>query len=143
MQNGKDMVSIPKSFRYSRTYQKGKPVHDRFDAFSMRHPAMPLEKRAKIFAPFDALKGFDEAIAAKDIRYEERTELSEEDMHQLNIKLDILHRLTINGTKAALIRCYKTNDTGAFIFSTMSASRADSLGSSATNYITRCRRLSE
>ena len=56
--------SIPPGFRYTEVYLRGKPVHERFDAFRLRHPEMDPQHRAKIFAPFDALKGFSEAIAA-------------------------------------------------------------------------------
>lgn len=52
-----DISSIPSSFRYRKVYEKGKPVHNADDLFSIRHPAMALSKRAKIFNPFDALKG--------------------------------------------------------------------------------------
>ena len=48
-------------FDYSALLQKQRPTH-RGDAFYVRHPPMPREKRAKIFAPFAALKGFEEAI---------------------------------------------------------------------------------
>lgn len=51
-----------KAFRYQKVYEKGKPVHKKFDSFSVKHPAMDLSRRAKIFSPFDALKGFNEAI---------------------------------------------------------------------------------
>lgn len=56
----------PEGFRYETVLRKGKPVHAPFDAFSIRHPAMPLGRRAKIFSPFDALKGFADAIAEKE-----------------------------------------------------------------------------
>lgn len=45
-------------FRYQSVYDKGKPVHNPTDSFSLKHPSMDLRKRAKIFNPFDALKGF-------------------------------------------------------------------------------------
>ncbi|MBR1477336.1 MAG: hypothetical protein IJ608_05170 [Lachnospiraceae bacterium] len=61
---------------------------------------MPIEKRAKIFSPFDALKGFNEAIASKEIIYESRRNLSEEDLQALDQKLNILRSLTINGKTA-------------------------------------------
>lgn len=48
----------PSSFRYMDVLEKGKPVHEKYDSFSIRHPAMELSRRAKIFSPFDALKGF-------------------------------------------------------------------------------------
>ena len=91
---------IPKGFRYSEVLRRGKPVHEKFDSFSIRHPSMPLEKRAKIFSPFDALKGFNEAISSKDVIYEYRKALSDEDMRILDQKLCLLRQLTIN-SKAA------------------------------------------
>ena len=55
----------PEGSRYLQVMRRGKPIHDPDDAFRAKYPAMPLSRRAKIFAPFDALKGFREAIAAK------------------------------------------------------------------------------
>ena len=95
-------IKIPKGFRYSEVLRRGKPVHEKFDSFSIRHPSMPLEKRAKIFSPFDALKGFSEAISAKDVIYEYRKTLSDEDMRVLDQKLCLLRQLTIN-SKASRI----------------------------------------
>lgn len=50
---------------YSENYKdiidKQRPVHDG-DEFESRHPKMSIENRAKIFAPFAALKGYEEAI---------------------------------------------------------------------------------
>ena len=46
---------------------------------------------AKIFAPFDALDGFDEAVGAKLVQYEERHDLSECEKEELDQKTD--HRL--------------------------------------------------
>jgi hypothetical protein len=54
---------IPSSFRYRKVLEKGKPVHDKNDSFSIRHPAMDLSRRAKIFNPFDALKGFSDELS--------------------------------------------------------------------------------
>ena len=51
------------AFRYQKVYDKGKPVHDKYDSFSIKHPPMDLSKRAKIFSPFDALKGFNEELS--------------------------------------------------------------------------------
>ena len=45
--------------RYRKVYERGKPKHSPFDDFSIKHPAMDLSRRAKIFSPFDALKGFN------------------------------------------------------------------------------------
>ena len=93
-------TDLPDNFRYKNVFRRGKPVHEKFDSFSVRHPAMPLEKRAKIFSPFDALKGFNEAIASKEVIYESRRILSEEDMQMLDEKLNILLTFTINGKTA-------------------------------------------
>ena len=103
MDNPKN-ITIPKGFRYSEVLRRGKPVHEKFDSFSIRHPSMPLEKRAKIFSPFDALKGFDEAISSKDVIYEYRKTLSEEDMQILDQKLCMLRQLTINSKSARVNR---------------------------------------
>ena len=57
-------TSAPEGFRYSEVLRRGRPVHDPLDPFTVRHPAMPLSRRAKIFSPFDALRGFGDAITA-------------------------------------------------------------------------------
>jgi len=44
-------------------FLKGRPAHGNNDLFSVKHPSMDLGRRAKIFSPFDALKGFSEAIS--------------------------------------------------------------------------------
>ena len=74
MINKNTTASLPSSFKYKTVFEKGKPVHEKYDSFSIRHPAMDLSRRAKIFAPFDALKGFDEAISAKEIEDASRNE---------------------------------------------------------------------
>ena len=62
MNNATDTGSLS-SFRYREVYEKGKPVHEKNDSFSMKHPPMELSRRAKIFSPFDALKGFSDELA--------------------------------------------------------------------------------
>lgn len=99
-------ISIPDDFPYREAFTRGRPVHEKFDIFSIKHPAMPLEKRAKIFSPFDALKGFNDAISSKEIIYEPRRVLSEEDMRMLDEKLSVLRKLTINGNAARTNRTY-------------------------------------
>lgn len=47
---------IPPDFPYRDVLRKGRPKHAPMDPFSIRHPPMPLSRRAKIFSPFDALK---------------------------------------------------------------------------------------
>ena len=51
------------NFRYQHVIDKGKPVHSAGDGFYAKHPPMDLSKRAKIFSPFDALKGFGDELA--------------------------------------------------------------------------------
>ena len=51
---------------------------------------MPPSRRAKQFAPFDALKGLKEAIARKEHVPEPRRELSEEAIAEINAKLTML-----------------------------------------------------
>lgn len=87
-------MTMPDKFRYREVFLLGKPQHDRYDRFSMKHPPMNVGRRAKIFSPFDALKGFNEAVAAKEIHYINQIELSEEEQEERNRKLTVLHNLT-------------------------------------------------
>ena len=57
---------IPPDFKYREVFLKGRPVHDRYSSFYAKHPPMPPSRWAKIFSPFDALKGFREAIASAE-----------------------------------------------------------------------------
>ena len=56
-----------------------------------------------IFSPFDALKGFSEAVSSKEVQYVSRIELDADSEAELSRKLEILHNLTWNG------RMVKTN----------------------------------
>lgn len=98
--NAVGYMTMPAEFPYRDVFLIGKPQHDRFDLFSAKHPKMDTGHRAKIFAPFDALKGFSEAVAAKDVRYMDHVELQDEDREELNRRLGILHNLTWNGRMA-------------------------------------------
>ena len=75
---------------------QGRPAHGRCDEFSLRHPPMDLSQRAKIFSPFAALRGFEEAIDDKRKRYVEKRELNEEEQAALNRTLAWLHEQTPN-----------------------------------------------
>lgn len=66
------VMAMPADFRYREVFLKGKPKHDRFDLFRARHPSMDVGRRAKIFSPFDALKGFNEAFGFRG-RYRKLT----------------------------------------------------------------------
>ncbi len=59
-------IPEPRNFRYREIFLRGKPEHNKTDEFWIRHPEMDTGKRAKLFAPFSALKGFDEAILKKE-----------------------------------------------------------------------------
>lgn len=48
----------------------------------------PRADRAKIFAPFDALKGFHELLAAQEIIVVPKVELTEDKMDELDYKLN-------------------------------------------------------
>ena len=68
MSRGIGYMPMPEGFRYAELAKAGRPQHQKFDEFWFRHPPMDLGKRAKIFAPFAALKGFDEEINAAERR---------------------------------------------------------------------------
>ena len=94
------VMAMPVDFPYRDVFLKGKPQHDRFDLFSARHPKMTTGRRAKIFSPFDALKGFSDAISSKDILYYERRELNSDDRKEVDRRLHILKGLTFNSRMA-------------------------------------------
>lgn len=56
---------------------------------SRRNP-MAVSRRAKQFAPFAALKGFEEAVRKKEEIYEAKRILPEEKKNELDMKLKIL-----------------------------------------------------
>ena len=78
--------------RYEKLLASERPVHDQ-DAFSAKHPPMPREKRAKLFAPFDALTGYNEALDEQEIVWQERAELGEAKRQELDEQLQRLCRL--------------------------------------------------
>ena len=97
---------VPASFtvpaamlRYGNIILKERPVHDG-DVFSRRHPKMTQLNRAKIFAPFAALVGFEERVHRKEITYVSKHELDAEEEWNLNQKLLKLHSLVANSRLA-------------------------------------------
>ena len=80
---------------YLRALSCGRPKHGRCDDFSLKHPKMLLSQRAKIFSPFAALTGFEEAIDEKVRPYVEKRELNDEEA-ALETALSRLHDLTKN-----------------------------------------------
>ena len=91
--------AVSPQFPYLQVLLLGRPRHDR-DEFSFRHPQMERGKRAKLFAPFDALDGFGDSIESKNIRYVAPVDLGEEEKAELNRRLVILRRLVPNGRAA-------------------------------------------
>ncbi len=91
---------IPSGFKYKDVFIKGRPQHEEWDDFKLKHPPMPASKWAKIYAPFDALKGFDEEIESQEEVYIQKPLLSEEQKDELDRKLKILSYLTRNGKEA-------------------------------------------
>ena len=110
-----DGLEIPIDFPYLSAIFQGPPKHIH-DDFSLRHPKMELGRRAKIFAPFDALDGYSDAVRSKDVEYVDRTDLngedcnefSEEDREELSRRLEILHNLTYTGRQARANRVVVT-----------------------------------
>ncbi|MBR4725123.1 MAG: hypothetical protein K6G45_11540 [Lachnospiraceae bacterium] len=78
--------ALPSSFRYRAVIERGKPVHDKLDGFSIKHPPMELSRRAKIFSPFDALKGFSEVISSKEAEVMADSD-AETEINDVNIDL--------------------------------------------------------
>ena len=63
-------MEFPDAFPYREVFLSGRPRHEH-DEFSRQHPPMERGKRAKLFAPFDALDGFSAQIRKKDRLFDE------------------------------------------------------------------------
>ena len=74
--------------------------------FSRRHPKMTQMNRAKIFAPFAALTGFDSAVRAKEIQYVPRHILDPEEAYALH---EMLNGLYLKTRTSALARMSRIN----------------------------------
>lgn len=57
-----------------------------------KHPKMKRSRRAKIFQPFAALTGYEEATSAKEQHYQSKIELTPEKEESLNHILLHLHK---------------------------------------------------
>lgn len=77
-----------------------------------KHPPMESSRRAKIFALFDALCGFDEAVSAKRVYYEGRRELTEAEREEFDRELYALQKLScsrrLSGEKSVSV-CIKSS----------------------------------
>ena len=58
-------MQMPAGFKYKDILRRGRPRHEKYDSFWLKHPPMSPSRWAKIFAPFDALDGFDGRIMNK------------------------------------------------------------------------------
>ena len=87
-------IPMPADFPYLDILLQGRPGHDSLSDFGRKHPKMSCSRRAKIFAPFDALKGFNEAVASKEVAYIDKPELSDCKKESLDRKLTLLGKLT-------------------------------------------------
>lgn len=93
-------LSVPPAVaRYGNIIFRDGPVHDG-DVFSRKHPKMSQQNRAKLFAPFAALVGFDERVRKKEINYVPKHELDADEEWELNHRLYKLHCLTVNSRLA-------------------------------------------
>lgn len=76
----------------------------------IKHPRMKVEDRAKIFAPFAALKGYEEAIEAKQKIVVPRIELSEESKEYLDLQLGRIEQLLLCGQHPIITIVHFKND---------------------------------
>ncbi len=83
--------------KYRNALSRCRPEHARCDDFSLRHPPMQPGQRAKIFSPFSALRGFEEAIDGKRRLYVEKRELNEQAQEELDRTLSLLHARAAQG----------------------------------------------
>lgn len=67
------------------------------DGAGRKHPRMPVQERAKIFASFAALKGYGDAAAAKQKIVVQKMELSEESEEHLDMQIKKMQRLLEDG----------------------------------------------
>ena len=74
---------------YSDIMDRQRPRHDG-DAFSRRHPPMPLSERARIFMPFRALQGSEEAAHAREVTGIPERDLTAESKEEISAVLSAL-----------------------------------------------------
>lgn len=86
-------------FAYGDIIDRQRPVHDD-DVFSRRHPKMTRLNRAKLFAPFAALSGFEEAVRSKEIPYVPRRMLDADEACALDRALNLLYQAVRTGELA-------------------------------------------
>ena len=93
------------------------------------HPRMTLYKRAAQFAPFSALTGYGEAVEEVARYTENPADLSEDQMEELNYRLDILQSRLDTGPDIR-VTYYKPDERkagGAYLTVTGKAMKIDRL----------------
>ncbi len=85
-------MKMPVGFKYEKVHLLGRPRHQKYSDFWRRHIPMDHTHRAKQFAPFDALDGFDEAIARKEILYVEHNRMDENELNRKLNRLQSYHK---------------------------------------------------
>lgn len=93
-------MPMPLNFKYKDIFLRGRPEHEKYDDFWRKHLPMPVTRWAKIFSPFDALAGFNEAVASKRVPYESRRNLSETEKCKLDHALSLIRPLIRDGKPA-------------------------------------------
>ena len=93
-------MPMPAGFRYRNVCIEGRPRHNKNDLFYHRHPSMKPEQRAKIFAPFDALRGFSDEVESREILYEKRHIPNDDEERELDETLRKLADLTPSSREA-------------------------------------------
>ena len=82
--------------------------HPRWE--SPTRPPMSLYDRAAQFAPFAALSGYDDMIDEEARLVDNRIELSEEELEELNRKLSLIHESIRQGIRPAVTVTYFVPD---------------------------------
>lgn len=86
-------------FEYADIINRVRPIH-RADKFSYKHPRMSSERRAKIFAPFAALSGYDDALADKEGIYDIKRALTDDECFDLDCKIAAIYEKCSNSILA-------------------------------------------
>ena len=112
------MVKNPVSLDAKVTHQYDDIIYLEYPLKSsdnIKHPRMRIEDRAKIFVPFAALKGYEEAIAAKQKIVVPRIELSEESKEYLDLQLSEIEQLLSMGQHPVITVVYFRKDKASSI----------------------------
>ncbi len=107
------MVKNPVSLGDKATNKYDDILHTEYPWISsdiIKHPRMRVEDRAKIFVPFAALKGYEEAIAAKQRIVVPRKDLSEEAKEYLDSQLGGIELLLTKGLHPIITVVYFQKD---------------------------------